>query len=137
MTAENICNFASCSSVGLLTFDSAPVVTGNMRTKAAEKDLSLMDVLTPRQFAVTMLVASSLTNTDIARFMGISAHTVSHHLSDIFERVGSGNRTELTVRYVHEQNRGLYGKKEFSERLAQLRKAARSTVLKTSRQRRA
>ena len=106
-----------------------------MRTKGAEKDLSLMDVLTPRQFAVTMLVASSLTNTDIARFMGISAHTVSHHLSDIFERVGCGNRTELTVRYVHEQNRGLYGKKEFGERLAQLRKAARSTVLKTSRQR--
>jgi DNA-binding NarL/FixJ family response regulator len=106
-----------------------------MRTKGAEKDLSLMDVLTPRQFAVTMLVASGLTNTDIARFMGISAHTVSHHLSDIFERVGCGNRTELTVRYVHEQNRGLYGKKEFSERLAPLTKAARSTVLKTSRQR--
>ena len=73
-----------------------------------------MDVLTPRQFAVTMLVASSLTNTDIARFMGISAHTVSHHLSDIFERVGCGNRTELTVRYVHEQNKGLYDKKESS-----------------------
>ena len=106
-----------------------------MRTKGAEKDLSLMDVLTPRQFAVTMLVASSLTNRDIARFMGISAHTVSHHLSDIFERVDCGNRTELTVRYVHEQNRGLYGKKEFGERLAQLRKAARSTVLKTPRQR--
>jgi len=106
-----------------------------MPTKGAEKDLSLMGVLTPRQFAVTMLVACSLTNTDIARFMGISAHTVSHHLSDIFERVGCGNRTELTVRYVHEQNRGLYGEKEFSERLAQLRKAARSTVLKTSRQR--
>ncbi len=29
-----------------------------MRPKGAEKDLSLMDVLTPRQFAVTMLVAS-------------------------------------------------------------------------------
>jgi DNA-binding CsgD family transcriptional regulator len=71
-----------------------------MRTNGAERDLSLMDVLTPRQFAVTMLVASGLTNTDIARLMGISAHTVSHHLSDIFERVGCGNRTELTVRYV-------------------------------------
>jgi DNA-binding CsgD family transcriptional regulator len=106
-----------------------------MRPKGAEKELSLMDVLTPRQFAVTMLVASSLINRDIARFMGISAHTVSHHLSDIFERVGCGNRTELTVRYVHEQNKGLYDKKEFNERLAQLRKAARSTVLKTSRQR--
>jgi DNA-binding CsgD family transcriptional regulator len=50
-----------------------------LRPKGAEKELSLMDVLTPRQFAVTMLVASSLTNRDIARFMGISAHTVSHH----------------------------------------------------------
>jgi DNA-binding CsgD family transcriptional regulator len=106
-----------------------------MRPKGTEKELSLIDVLTPRQFAVTMLVASGLTNRDIAGFMGISAHTVSHHLSDIFDRVGCGNRTELTVRYVHEQDKGLYGKKEFSERLAQLRKAARSTVLKTSRQR--
>ena len=106
-----------------------------MRPEGAEKELSLMDVLTPRQFAVTMLVSSSLTNRDIARFMGISAHTVSHQLSDIFDRVGCGNRTELTARYVHEQDKGLYGKKEFSERLAQLRKAARSTVLKTSRQR--
>jgi len=105
-----------------------------MRPKGTGKELSLIDVLTPRQFAVTMLVASSLTNRDIARFMGISAHTVSHHLSDIFDRVGCGNRIELTVRYVHEQDKGLYGKKEFSERLAQLRKAARSTVLKTSRQ---
>ena len=34
-----------------------------------------------------------------------------------------------------EEDKGLYGKKEFSERLAQLRKAARSSVLKTSRQR--
>src|SRR5260370_20007565 len=106
-----------------------------MPPKGAEKDLSLMDVLTPRQFAVTMLVASSLINRDIARFMGISAHTVSHHLSDIFERVGCGNRTELTVRYVHEENKGLYDKKEFNERLAQLSKAARSTVVETSRQR--
>jgi len=106
-----------------------------MRPKGAEKDLSLMDVLTPRQFAATILVASSLTNAEIAKFMGISAHTVSHHMSAIFDRTGCGNRTELTVRYVHEQNEGLYDKKEFSERLAQLRKAARSTVLKTSRQR--
>jgi DNA-binding CsgD family transcriptional regulator len=106
-----------------------------MRPKGVKKELSLMDVLTPRQFAVTMLVASSLTNRDIAKFMGISARTVSHHLSDIFDRTGCGNRTELTARYVHELDKGLYGKKEFSERLAQLRKAARSTVPKTSRQR--
>jgi len=46
-----------------------------MRPKGAEKELSLMDVLTPRQFAVTMLVASSLTNRDIARFLGnLGAH---------------------------------------------------------------
>jgi DNA-binding CsgD family transcriptional regulator len=106
-----------------------------MGPKGTEKELSLMDVLTPRQFAVTMLVASSLTNRDIAKFMGISAHTVSHHLSDIFDRVGCGNRTELTVRYVHELDKGLYGNKEFTERLAQLRKAARSAVRKTSHQR--
>jgi len=58
-----------------------------------------------------------------ARFMGISAHTVSHHLSDIFDRVGCGNRPELTVRYFHERDKRLYRKKEFSGRLAQLRKA--------------
>jgi len=59
-----------------------------------------------------------------------SAHTVAT-IDDILTR-GLRNRTELTVRYVHEQNRGLYGKKEFSERLCAIEKAARSTVLKTS-----
>jgi len=106
-----------------------------MRPKGVEKERSLMDVLTPRQFAATILVASSLTNAEIAKFMGISAHTVSHHMSAIFDRTGCGNRTELTARYVHELDKGLYGKKEFSERLAQLRKAAHSTVLKTLRHR--
>ena len=106
-----------------------------MRAKGTEKELSLMDLLTPRQFAVTMLVASSLSNRDIAKLLGISEHTVSHHVSNILDRAGCGNRTELTARYVHEQHQALYGKKEFSERFAQLRKAARSTVLKTSHQR--
>src|SRR3989442_7853906 len=103
-----------------------------MRAKGAENELSLMDLLTPRQFAVTMLVASSLSNRDIAKLLGISEHTVSHHVSNILDRAGCGNRTELTARYVHEQDQALYGKKEFSVRFAQLRKALRWTVLKTS-----
>jgi len=51
------------------------VVTEQYATQRSGKELSLMDMLAPRQFAVTML-ASSLINRDIARFMGISAHTV-------------------------------------------------------------
>ena len=104
-----------------------------MRSKSAKKELSLTVLLTPRQFAVTMLVASSLTNKEIAKIMRISSHTVSHHLSNIFDRSGCGNRTELAARYVHEQDQGLYSKKEFNERLAQLRKAAGSIVLKSPR----
>jgi DNA-binding CsgD family transcriptional regulator len=106
-----------------------------MRPKGVEKEPSLMDMLTSRQFATTILVASSLTNAEIAKVMGISAHTVSHHMNAIFDRTGCRNRTELTARYVHELDKGLYGEKKFSERLARLRKAAHSTVLKTLRPR--
>src|SRR6266478_4374700 len=53
-TAENLCTFASCSLDGLLTFDSAPVVTEQYATQRSGKELSLMDMLAPRQFAVTM-----------------------------------------------------------------------------------
>jgi len=44
-------------------------------------------------------------------------------------------RDPYSSRHKSRRGRGLYGKKRFSERLAQLRKAARSSVLKTSRQR--
>src|SRR6266478_7703421 len=106
-----------------------------MRSNGAEKELSLMDVLPPPPVRRHHACCIQPHKQGYRQVYGISAHTVSHHLSNIFERVGCGNRTELTVRYVHEQNKGLYSKKEFSERLAQLRKAARSNVMRTSRQR--
>jgi len=83
----------------------------DMEPKEAEGNPSLMDVLTSRQFAVTTLVASGLSNREIAKLLRISEHTVSHHLNNIFDRSGCGNRTELAARCVHEQDQGLYRKK--------------------------
>jgi DNA-binding NarL/FixJ family response regulator len=106
----------------------------NVRT---EEVRTLMELLTPRQFTVTMLVASGLKNREIAKAIRVSWHVVRNHLRHIFERAGCWNRTELALRYVYESEMGLYNKKEFERRLAQLKKSPESGVVKTPRKRRA
>jgi DNA-binding CsgD family transcriptional regulator len=94
-----------------------------------------MDVLTPRQFTVAVLVSAGLKNREISKTMRISEHVVRNHLRHIFDRAGCWNRTELALRYVYESEMGLYNKKEFAERLAQLKKLPEGPVEKTSRKR--
>jgi DNA-binding NarL/FixJ family response regulator len=50
--------------------------------------------LTPRQTEVLALVASGLTNTEIADRLFISPKTVDHHVSDILVRLGAADRSE-------------------------------------------
>lgn len=52
--------------------------------------------LTARESDVVLLVASGHTNAEIARSLGLSPHTVSDHLKNIFAKVGVVTRGELT-----------------------------------------
>lgn len=51
--------------------------------------------LTPRQLEIAELVACGQTNREIAASLNISEHTVEHHLSGIFERLGLRSRAQL------------------------------------------
>ena len=96
---------------------------------------TLMDMLTPRQFTVAMLVASGLKNREIAERMRVSEYVVRNHLRRIFDSTGCWNRTELALRYVYESEIGLYHKKDLAERLAQLKKSAEPKSQKVPRKR--
>ncbi|MFF5003192.1 AAA family ATPase [Streptomyces phaeochromogenes] len=54
-------------------------------------------LLTPQELAVARLVASGLTNRQVARELVISVKTVEYHLGRIFPKLGVDSRTRLTA----------------------------------------
>jgi LuxR family maltose regulon positive regulatory protein len=54
--------------------------------------------LTGRQRQVLSLIARGHTNKEIARLLGISQRTVKFHVADLFQRLGTSNRTETLAR---------------------------------------
>lgn len=67
----------------------------------ADADVSL-DALGPLDTAISQLVAAGATNTQIAKELGISTHTVRSHLSHILRALKLENRTQLAV-YIKAQ----------------------------------
>lgn len=63
--------------------------------KKEEKQERARIALTARQQQIAQLVAEGETNRAIAERLHISEHTVEHHLSGIFERLGLKSRTQL------------------------------------------
>lgn len=59
-------------------------------------------VLSPKQLAVTRLIAQGKTNRQIGATLGMSARTVQVHLGFIFKRVGVRNRTGLAIWAIRE-----------------------------------
>jgi DNA-binding CsgD family transcriptional regulator len=60
--------------------------------------------LTAREIEVLARVAAGETNRQIAAALKISKHTVARHRSNIFDKTGTGNRTEASI---HAQKSGL------------------------------
>lgn len=56
--------------------------------------------LTNRELAILKLVAEGLSNLDIASQLFVTEQTVKFHLSNIYRKLGVGNRTEAT-RYAY------------------------------------
>jgi two-component system nitrate/nitrite response regulator NarL len=69
----------------------------NMSTK--QKKFSL----TPRELEIVKTIADGCTNRDIAMKFSISEDTVKHHLSNIFDKVGTSSRLELALFAVHHE----------------------------------
>ena len=57
--------------------------------------------LTPREEQIVEEVVAGKTNNEIAQTLGMSAQTVKHHLTNIFDKVGVYNRLELALFYVN------------------------------------
>lgn len=54
--------------------------------------------LTPREIAILCLVAGGHTNTEAARALNISHHTVAQHIADMLRRTQARSRGELVAR---------------------------------------
>lgn len=65
------------------------------------------DSLTPRELEVTKLMSAGETAEYISTLLGISTETVKRHTSNIFNKIGCSNRTELAVWFAtDEKSRG-------------------------------
>ncbi len=60
-------------------------------------------VLSAREIEVLRLIAAGKTNDEISHSLVISASTVSHHVSNILAKTGTGNRTEAAA-YAHREH---------------------------------
>ena len=67
---------------------------------AASRATSGIGVLTERELTILRLVAEGLSNLDIANRLFVTEQTVKFHLSNIYRKLGVGNRTEAT-RYAY------------------------------------
>lgn len=59
-----------------------------------DEEAGMIEPLTGREIDILQLLAQGLPNKQIALQLGISTHTVKFHLSSIFNKMGTTNRTE-------------------------------------------
>ncbi|NLG70113.1 MAG: response regulator transcription factor [Firmicutes bacterium] len=67
------------------------------RQEAGHQQPDPFAALTTREREVLQLMARGLTNQEIARRLFISEHTVKNHVSNIYRKVGSADRTWVVV----------------------------------------
>lgn len=54
--------------------------------------------LTPREIEILRAIGEGMSNKEVARRLGISAHTVKFHLEAIFEKLGAASRAEAVAK---------------------------------------
>lgn len=60
--------------------------------------------LSRRESEVLGMVATGLTNVQIARRLDVTVHAVKFHLAAIYRKLGVSNRTEAAVRFMQQAN---------------------------------
>jgi DNA-binding CsgD family transcriptional regulator len=67
--------------------------------RARRRDPSTVDDLTPQELQVARLVATGLTNREVAARLFLSPKTIETHLGHVFRKTGVRTRTELSHRF--------------------------------------
>jgi DNA-binding CsgD family transcriptional regulator/tetratricopeptide (TPR) repeat protein len=62
---------------------------------ARRRDPSTLDQLTPQELQIAGLVASGMTNKEVAAQLYLSPRTIDYHLRKVFSKLGVASRTEL------------------------------------------
>jgi DNA-binding NarL/FixJ family response regulator len=68
--------------------------------KDTEQAAQAVSILTPREEEVLNLIGEGLSTPEVASSLFISTKTVRHHLSSIYEKLDSRDRTQAVVRAV-------------------------------------
>src|SRR6185295_9133430 len=68
-----------------------------MKEVAAPTGRSPLDALTPRELDVLRRIVAGLGNKQIAGRLSLSAGTVKGYVSEIFEKLGVGDRTQAAL----------------------------------------
>lgn len=90
----------------LLDKQAAPCGPCGLGARRQGDAKELIDTLTHRQLEVFRLLAQGKSNPEIARELGVSAHTVRIHISAILRVLGVSNRTQaavVAVNHYHDQ----------------------------------
>ena len=59
--------------------------------------------ITQREYEIILVTISGYSNIEIASHFSLSAHTVKHHMTHIFDKLGVSNRLELALFAVNHQ----------------------------------
>ena len=68
-----------------------------MHSRATDPEMGRIAALTDREHEVIALICEGLKNRQIAERLSISEATVSHHLTSIFNKLGTATRLELVT----------------------------------------
>jgi len=86
------------AAAGLIVLHPAEVDAMFPAPEAASSPLAdLIEPLTPRESEVLQMLASGLTNKEIANRLAISEHTVKFHVASILGKLGAASRTEAVT----------------------------------------
>jgi DNA-binding NarL/FixJ family response regulator len=96
------------ASTGLSVLDPAVQATlvaaaSGQQGKPVRLPDKLPDGLTQREAEILTMIGRGMTNPDIAAELFLSAHTIKSHISRIFAKTGSADRT-AAIRYAREHN---------------------------------
>jgi NarL family two-component system response regulator LiaR len=73
------------------------VISHFAQTEQRGKPSGGVEQITERELGVLKLAAQGLSNRDIAQQLGISVRTAQTHLSNVFNKIGVGSRTEAVM----------------------------------------